>query len=592
MSSLESVVDKVIETDVLVVGSEGAGATAALEAIKRGVKVTVVTKGSNIGKSGATVTGDADLDVDSKSLYERFGLKEADPHDSKDKFFEDMVKGGKYLNNQKLCGIHVDEAPERLQDLLDWGVKIDGLIQASGHSYPRGLIIPGTKLMPRLRKAVLATEVELVTHSIVTDLITNGNQVIGATAINAATGKFIAFKAGAVILCTGGAMRMYPYTTAPEELTGDGGAMAYRAGAELVEMEFPMFLPGSFPWPPAVKGVDVPFILSTEGLVRGHMLNKKGDRFMRLWDPVNMEWTTRDIASVAMMNEILSGRGSKHGGVYVSLKHLPDNLIDYIEEWMPPEFYLFYGGFKMKDYLPDLKKEAIESVPASHFFNGGVRINEECATNLAGLFAAGESTGGVHGANRLSGNAFTEMILWGHRSGRFAAEYAKGTGEISIDLDQLEAKRLEAFAPLERDDGLPQVEVRKKLQQVAWEKVGVIRDKTSLDEALIEFNRMREEDLPRVCVKNKDRIYNREWIQVLELNSMLTILEMVCRTSLNRTESRGALYRRDYPETDNVNWLKNQIVKKTDEGMQIWSEPVVITKLDPPKKMMKYGQTD
>jgi succinate dehydrogenase/fumarate reductase flavoprotein subunit len=592
MSSLESVVDKVIETDVLVVGSEGAGATAALEAIKRGVKVTVVTKGSNIGKSGATVTGDADLDVDSKSLYERFGLKEADPHDSKDKFFEDMVKGGKYLNNQKLCGIHVDEAPERLQDLLDWGVKIDGLIQASGHSYPRGLIIPGTKLMPRLRKAVLATEVELVTHSIVTDLITNGNQVIGATAINAATGEFIAFKAGAVILCTGGAMRMYPYTTAPEELTGDGGAMAYRAGAELVEMEFPMFLPGSFPWPPAVKGVDVPFILSTEGLVRGHMLNKKGDRFMRLWDPVNMEWTTRDIASVAMMNEILSGRGSKHGGVYVSLKHLPDNLIDYIEEWMPPEFYLFYGGFKMKDYLPDLKKEAIESVPASHFFNGGVRINEECATNLAGLFAAGESTGGVHGANRLSGNAFTEMILWGHRSGRFAAEYAKGTGEISIDLDQLEAKRLEAFAPLERDDGLPQVEVRKKLQQVAWEKVGVIRDKTSLDEALIEFNRMREEDLPRVCVKNKDRIYNREWIQVLELNSMLTILEMVCRTSLNRTESRGALYRRDYPETDNVNWLKNQIVKKTDEGMQIWSEPVVITKLDPPKKMMKYGQTD
>jgi succinate dehydrogenase/fumarate reductase flavoprotein subunit len=208
------------------------------------------------------------------------------------------------------------------------------------------------------------------------------------------------------------------------------------------------------------------------------------------------------------------------------------------------------------------------------------------------LFAAGEATGGVHGANRLSGNAFTEMILWGHRSGRFAAEYAKGTGEISIDLDQLEAKRLEVFAPLERDDGLSQVDVRKKLQQVAWEKAGVIRDKTSIEEALTEFARMREEDLSRVCVKNKDRIYNREWIQAYELNSMLTILEMVCRTSLNRTESRGALYRRDYPETDNVNWLKNQIVKKTDEGMQIWSEPVVITKLDPPKKIMKYGQTE
>ena len=139
---------------------------------------------------------------------------------------------------------------------------------------------------------------------------------------------------------------------------------------------------------------------------------------------------------------------------------------------------------------------------------------------------------------------------------------------------------------------MPQIDVRKKLQHVASEKAGVNRDKTSIDEALIEFVRMREEDLPRVCVRNKDRIYNREWVQGLELNSMLTILEMVCRTSLNRTESRGALYRRDYPETDNVNWLKNQIVKKTDEGMQIWSEPVVITKLDPPKKIMKYGQTD
>jgi len=446
--------------------------------------------------------------------------------------------------------------------------------------------------MPRLRKAVSSTEVELVTHTMVTDLLTSGDQVVGATAINAATGEFTAFKAGAVILCTGGAMRMYPYTTAPEELTGDGTAMAYRVGVELIDMEFPMFLPGSFPWPPALKGVDVPFILSTEGLVRGHMLNKKGDRFMRFWDPVNMEWTTRDIASVAMMNEVLSGRGSEHGGVYVSLKHLPDNLIDYLEEWLPPEFYLFYGGFKMKDYLPDLKKEAIESVPASHFFNGGVRINEECATNIAGLFAAGEVTGGVHGTNRLSGNAFTEMILWGHRSGRFAAEYAKGTEKISIDPDQIEERRFETFAPLECDGGLRQADVRRNLQQVAWEKAGVIRDKKALEEALTEFVRIRENDLPQVSVKNKDRIYNREWIQTLELKSMLNIMEMVCRTSLNRTESRGSLYRRDYPETDNINWLKNQLVKKTNKVMKIWSEPVVVTKLDPPKKIMKYGQTE
>ncbi|KAA3630404.1 MAG: FAD-binding protein [Proteobacteria bacterium] len=592
MSRLQSVVDKLIETDVLIIGSEGAGATAALEAIKYGVKVTVVTKGTNIGKSGATVTGDADLDVDSNSLFYRFGLKDADPADSKDKFFEDMIKGGKFLNNQKLAEIHVDEAPDRLQDLLNWGVKIDSLTQASGHSYPRGTIIPGTKLMPRLRKAVLATDVQLIPNCVVTDLLTSGKHVIGAVGINAATGEFIAFKAGAVIVCTGGAMRMYPYTTAPEELTGDGGAMAYRVGAEMVEMEFPMFLPGSFPWPPALKGVDVPFILSTAGSVGGHLLNKKGDRFLRHWDPERMEWTTRDIASVAIMAEILAGRGSEHGGVYVSLKHLPDNLIDNLETWLPPEYYPYYGGFNMKDYLPDLKKDAIESVPASHFFNGGIRIDGECATSLPGLFASGEATGGVHGANRLSGNAFTEMIVFGHRSGRFAANYAKQVGEMSIDVEEVEKRRQELFAPLERESGLLQVDIRKHMQQLVWEKAGVIRDGNSLQEALKEIIRIRQEDLPQIHTINKDRIYNREWIQSYELGSMLTIMEMVCRTSLKREESRGSLYRRDYPQTDNINWAKNQVVKKSDEEMQIHSEPLVVTKLEPPKKIMKYGRTD
>lgn len=592
MADLESLADRIVETDVLIVGSEGAGSPAALEAVKHGAKVTVVTKGSNIGRSGATVTGDADLDVDSRSLHERFGLSEADPQDSKDVFFEDMLKGGKYLNNQRLAEIHVEEAPDRLQDLLDLGVKIDGLVHSSGHSYPRGVVIPGVKLMPPLRRAVLATEAQLECYTMITDLLTKDGGVVGAVGINGATGEFVVFKAKAVVLCTGGAMRMYPYTTAPEELTGDGGAMAYRAGAELIDMEFPMFLPGVFPWPPAVRGVDVPFILSTGGYVRGWMLNKSGERFIERWDPVHYEWTTRDIASVAMMTEILAGRGSPHGGVYVSLKHLPDNLIDHLEEWMPPEFYMFYGGFNMKDYLPDLKREAIESVPASHFFNGGLRINERCETSLPGLFGAGEVTGGVHGANRLSGNAFTEMILWGHRAGRFAADFAKRRDEVSIDRNQLEETRHRTFAPLERKGGISSVDLRKRLQQTAWEKAGVIRDGKGMESALAEFVRMREEELPQVSVRAKERVFNREWLQTLELENMLFVMEMVCRTSINRTESRGALYRRDHPDTDNINWLKNQIVSKQEDGMNIRSEGIVVTRIDPPKKILKYGRTE
>lgn len=592
MSSVENLSDKVVETDVLVVGSEGAGSTAVLEAIKQGVSVTVVTKGSNIGRSGATVTGDADLDVDSRSLHERFGLTGTDSRDNQEVFFNDMLKGGKYLNNQKLVEIHVEAAPDRLQDLVDWGVKIDGLLHASGHSYPRGVVIPGTKLMPVLRRTVLSTDVNLVCYTMITGLLTNGGRVVGAVGINGATGEFMVFKAKAVILCTGGAMRMYPYTTAPEELTGDGTAMAFHAGAELVDMEFPMFLPGVFPWPPAVKGVDIPFLLSTGGFVAGWMLNKHGDRFMRHWDPVNLEWTTRDICSVAMMTEILADRGSPHGGVYVSLKHLPDDIIDHLEDWMPPEFYMHYGGFNMREYLPDLKRESIESVPASHFFNGGIRVNEKCATSLPGLFAAGEVTGGVHGANRLSGNAFTEMVVWGHRSGRFAAEYAKQSPDVSIDREQLQELRAKTFAPLERKNGVSQAQIRKKMQQVAWEKAGVLRDGDSLEQALAEFVWIKEEQVPQVSVRSKERVFNREWAQALELENMLLIMEMVCRTSIKRTESRGALYRRDYPDTDNINWLKNQVVSNQDGEISVRSEPIVVTRVEPPKKVLKYGKTE
>jgi succinate dehydrogenase/fumarate reductase flavoprotein subunit len=385
---------------------------------------------------------------------------------------------------------------------------------------------------------------------------------------------------------------MYPYTTAPEELTGDGMVMAFRAGAELVDMEFPMFLPGVFPWPPAVMGVDIPFQLSTGGYIAGWMLNKHGDRFMRHWDPVRYEWSTRDILSVAMMTEILAGRGSPHGGVYVSLKHLPDDLIKNLEKWVPPEFYMHYGGFNMKDYLPDLRKEAVESVPASHFFNGGIRINENCETSLPGLFAAGETTGGVHGANRLSGNAFTEMIVWGHRAGRYSAQYAKARGEVSFDREQVESLKKRVFDPLERKGRLSQSDLRKRLHKISWEKAGVIRDGEGLEKALLEFIKMKNEELPQIEVRAKERVFNREWIQVLELENMLTIMEIVCRTSLSRKESRGALYRRDYPDTDNINWLRNQIVSLKEGKIEIRSEPVVVTKIEPPKKILKYGRTE
>ena len=593
LSGLSKLVDRIIETDVLIVGSEGAGSTAAIEAAKQGVKVTIATKG-RLGKCGATVTGDADLNVDSKSLSELFPwLSGTDPRDSKEKFFEDIVKGGKYLNNQKLVEIHVKEAPERLKDLVDWGVKIEWVMHSSGHTYPRGVFIPGTRLMPVLKKKVKESGVEVIEDTMITDLLTKGKRVIGAVGINLKTGEFLLFKAKAVVLATGGCMRIYPFTTAPEELTGDGVAMAYRAGAELIDMEFPMFLPGCFVWPPALQGVDVPFVLSTAGRYGpGWLLNRYGERFMAKWAPETMEHSTRDICSVAMMTEILEGRGSKRGGVYVSLKHLPDNLIDFIHEWQAPEMLWRYGGFNLDDFIPrdTLKKEALEAAPACHFMNGGIRINERCETNLQGLYAAGETTGGVHGGNRLSGNAFTEMIVWGTRAGRFAANYAKKVKAFpEVDEEQLKSLRNRVFLPLERNEGIDPIELKNKVQKLAWEKVGVIRNGPTLEEAIKEIERMKKEELPKLYTKSKDRIYNREWIEAIQLENMLQVLEIIARAALMRKESRAAHYRKDYPYTDYKNWTKNIVVSQVAGKMRLTLKPVVITKLKPPKKKVPYG---
>lgn len=595
MSTLKHIVDKIIATDVLIVGSGGAGSTAAIAAAKSGLKVTIATKG-RIGKCGATVTGDADLDVDSRSLKERFSqLRGSTTLDSKEKFFEDVVRGGKFLNDQELVKIHCEEAPDRLQDLIDWGVKLDEIVHASGHTYPRGVFIPGTKLMPVLKRKVIKSGAKIFEYVMITDILTNQGRVVGAIGVDMRVGQILVFKAKAMILATGGAMRVYPFITAPEELTGDGMAMAYRAGAELCNMEFPMFLPGCFIYPKALLGVDVPFLLSTGGSIFGHLLNKQGERFMAKWAPETMEHTTRDIASVAIMSEILSGNGSPRGGVYVSLKHLPNNLIDYIFEWRGPlrnmGFPWSYGGFDLSDFLPKeyIYNNALEAAPAAHFTNGGIRINSKCETNVPGLYAAGETTSGVHGGNRLSGNAFTEMIVWGTRSGRFAAKYAAKAPKPEIDLAQVKRYKVKIMRPLEAKTGGNAIEIRNRLRKLAWEKVGVVRDAPTLEDAIVEIQKILNEEVHKLATKAKNRRFNREWIEALQIDNMALVLLLTAKAALMRTESRAAHYRRDYPMTDYDNWTKNIIIKKVDCKPELTVVPAKITTLKPHKGKVKYG---
>lgn len=589
MATLEQTADEIVITDVLIVGSEGAGARAALEASKRCKSVVVATKGV-VGKSGATLTADADIDIDSRSAKELLGLP-GDMHDSPEKFAEDMCKEGEYLNDQRLVTIHCEEAPMRLKELVSWGARIDKLTHAPGHRYPRGVWIPGTEFARVLTQELKRRDnIRLIEHMMITDLITDNRAVVGAVGVEMTTGKFFVIKAKAVILCTGGAMRIYPHTTAPDELTGDGLAMAARVGARLVDMEFPMFLPYTLIKPDSLNGVDFSYLLSA--YVQAQALNCHGERYMAKYDPVRLEHSTRDVNSIAAMMEVLEGRGSPSGGTYLSLKYLPDNLIDFTAEWFPDSISNWrYGGFDMKDYLPDLRTCAMETSPASHFWNGGIKINEFCETNVPGLYACGEGTGSIHGANRVSGNALTMTQVWGPRAGVYASEYAVETKGAAIDPNQVAAIKARIFAPLERRSGSDAIAMRKRAQDVAWECIGVVREEKGLWKGLEEIREIRSE-AAEVCVSNKTRRYNHEWIESMQLDNMLDVMEMVAEASLVRKESRGALFRRDFPKTDNISWVKSIVLQKREDGIAVSVDNVKLDKYQPTREIRDYGSKE
>jgi succinate dehydrogenase/fumarate reductase flavoprotein subunit len=585
MADLSNLVDEIVNTDILIVGSEGAGARAAIEAAGRVASVVVTTKGI-VGKSGATVTADADIDVDSRSCYELFGLP-GDVNDSPEKFMEDMIIEGEYLGDQNMIEIHCKEAPGRTKELVEWGAKIDYLTKAPGHRYPRGIWIPGVEITRVLTREINKRNIRLIEHLMVTDLLTNDGQVVGALGLDILHGKLLAFQAKAVILATGGAMRIYPHTTAPDELTGDGLAMAYRAGAELCEMEFPMFLPYCLITPPAVDGVDFTYNLSA--YLEAYALNRLGERYMTRWDPVRMERTTRDINSIAAGVEIAEGRGSPNGGTYLSFKHLPNNLIEATAEWLPEGLnHWRYGNFHIKDFIPDLTQSAMETAPASHFWNGGLRINERCETSLPGLYAAGEGTASIHGANRVSGNALTMTQVWGPRAGEFAAQFAASTPHKEIDLKQVAALKQKLLSGFERRDGSNAIETRKQIRDLAYHKVGIVRNAKGLAEALKAIPALSEE-AGNPSLHYKERVFNMEWVEAIQNENMVTVLEMVARASLMRTESRGALYRTDYPKVNNLEWTQHVVIHQANSAMELNTIPVNLSIREPHRELINYG---
>jgi len=571
---IRELAEKVIDAELLIVGSEGAGGFAAVKVYDHGVRPTVVTKG-RMAKSGATVTGIADYRVCGNHMAELGGPKGVD--DPPEELFKRMCRAGGFLNNQKILDFVTKDAGACAKDYVDWGLKWS----YTGEGPAADLHTTGRELVHVLKNQVRKRNIKVIEETMITDLLTGEGKCVGAVGIDLRTGGFVIFKAKAVILATGGAMRVWALTTAPDELTGDGHAAAYRAGCEFVDMEFPQFMPGAFTWPRSLSGIDLPYH-ALGFYVDGWLLNAKGERFMKKYDPKRMEHSDRGPLAIGMRNEILEGRGGSRGGVYLSVAHLPRPLI---KRWRDMKYgpKWRYQGFNLIDFVDIAEEGGVEVAPACHFFPGGIRINENMETTLPGLFAAGEVAGGSMGGDRISGCAFTEMTTHGKRAGILAAEYVKKAEAPKIDEKQVEALKKRVFQPLERKEGIRPVVLKKRLQKISEEKCSSVRNGPDLEEAIREIEEMKM-DLSRLYVANKSRIYNMEWVDALQVESMLLVLEMVARASLLRAESRSGMYRKDYPKTDWENWTKNIIVKQGPDGkMQLTTNPPVITWLKPPK---------
>lgn len=557
-----------VETDVLVIGSEGAGARAALAAAEAGMQVTIITKG-RVGKSGATQCIPGDYAVNSKSAC-KLGLP-GDPDDDWKNHYKDTVEGGKGLNDLELAKTLAEDAEAGLSFLKDLNVQWTRLGHYPGHSFPRSAMVgevgkTGPALLAGLHRAVKQKKITLYEDTFAVELLVSDGTVNGCLALYIPSGEFFVIEAKSVIMATGGGSRIYWLTSGPEELTGDGMAMAYRAGADLVDMEFVQFSPFTIVWPSGLRG-HMSFVYEYMCVLESWLLNSLGERYMVRWDPERMERSTRDFLSIGMMDEIVSGRASQHGGVYLSVSHLPPNLLQQFQEHHFPG--LKVGEFRLTDFGVDPQVNAFEIAPGAHYFMGGIRIDTHGASNLTGLFAAGEVTGGVHGANRISGNAITDTQVFGALAGQAAAAFASECTMKKMNYEFVEDYLREIERMLNRTEGISAFKLRSDLQRIAWDQVGVIRNKEGLESALAKIELWQEQIVDNLCIATGSKVFNIELLKALELRNMVTVLRSTALSALARQRTCGAHYRSD--SNDAADNFERYLAHLGPSGMEISS---------------------
>jgi succinate dehydrogenase / fumarate reductase, flavoprotein subunit len=576
------------EYDVLVIGAGGAGLRAAIEASAEGARVGLICK-SLLGKAH-TVMAEGGVAAALSNVDERDGWRV---------HFADTMRGGQYLNSWRMAELHAREAPARVRELEAWGALFDRtpdgrILQRNfgGHRYPRLAHVgdrTGLEMIRILQDHGVHQGIQVHMEVTVLELLTDGGRVAGALAYERERGRFQTFAAPAVVLATGGIGRAYEITSNSWEYTGDGHALAYRAGADLIDMEFVQFHPTGMVWPPSVRG-----ILVTEG-VRGEggvLLNSEGRRFMfddvpplyreQTADTPEEGWRytqgdrdarrppellTRDHVARCIVREIREGRGTPHGGVYLDIAWIRER-IPRSEERIRRKLPSMYHQFKQLAGI-DITREPMEVGPTTHYSMGGIRVDAETQmSTVPGLFAAGECAAGLHGANRLGGNSLSDLLVFGKRAGEHAARFARENGQPTIDPSQVERVSDLALQPFGRSGtGEGPYAIQQELQQLMQELVGIVRRQEEMERAVESIGELRERAATVAVAGNRE--YNPGWHTALDLENLLTVAQAVAIAGAARKESRGAHFRDDFPEKDPAFGAFNHAVRRRPDGEMV-----------------------
>ena len=577
--------------DVLVIGAGGAGLRAAIEASAMGVSVGLICK-SLLGKAH-TVMAEGGVAA---------ALGNVESKDNWKVHFRDTMKGGRYLNQWRMAQLHAMEAPDRVNELEEWGALFDRtkdgkILQRNfgGHTYPRLAHVgdrTGLEMIRTLQQHGIHLGITVYMECTVTRLLGDKDRVNGAFGYWREHGKFVQFESKSVVLATGGIGRAFKINSNSWECTGDGQALAYLLGAELLDSEFMQFHPTGMVWPPSVRGT-----LITEG-VRGEggtLRNKDGKRIMFDYIPALyandtadteaeadrwLEESTkgtstakrtpdllpRDIVARAIHNEVKAGRGSPHGGVFLDIA--TRRSAEDIKKKLPAMYHQFK---ELGDV--DITKEPMEVGPTAHYTMGGIKVDPDTQeTRVKGLYAAGECAGGMHGSNRLGGNSLSDLLVFGRIAGLHAAKFAKSTGSKSIDDAQIAEYAKEALAPFNREEGKNPFLIHEDLMNVMQKHVGIMRNESELTEGLKEIERLKADTAKTKISGN--RHYNTGWHECIDLRNMLIVSEAMARSALIRKESRGGHAREDFPEMDPDFAKVNHVAREGGNGMEVVAVPL------------------